>query len=154
MLKVGDKAPVIEVKDINNENVSLADLSGQYVVLYFYPKDDTPGCTKEACSFRDWNAELKKLGVKVVGGSKDSVTSHKKFVDKYSLNFDLWSDEDHQLIEAFGAWQKKSMMGQEYMGTVRSTFVIDPKGVILRVWDQVNPPEHGQEIHDFIKEII
>ena len=154
MLKVGDKAPVIEVKDINNENVSLADLSGQYIVLYFYPKDDTPGCTKEACSFRDWNAELKKLGVKVVGVSKDSVTSHKKFVNKYSLNFDLWSDEDHQLIEAFGAWQKKNMMGQEYMGTVRSTFVIDPKGVILRVWDQVNPPEHGQEIHDFIKEII
>lgn len=154
MLKVGDKAPVIEVKDINNEKVSLADLSDQYVVLYFYPKDDTPGCTKEACSFRDWNAELKKLGVKVVGVSKDSVTSHKKFVDKYSLNFDLWSDEDHQLIEAFGAWQKKSMMGKEYMGTVRSTFVIDPKGIILRVWDKVNPPEHGQEIHDFIKEII
>ena len=154
MLKVGDKAPVIEVKDINNENVSLTDLSGQHVVLYFYPKDDTPGCTKEACSFRDWNAELKKLGVKVVGVSKDSVTSHKKFIDKYSLNFDLWSDEDHQLIEAFGAWQKKSMMGKEYMGTVRSTFVIDPKGIILRVWDKVNPPEHGQEIHDFIKEII
>lgn len=154
MLKVGDKAPVIEVKDINNEKVSLADLSDQYVVLYFYPKDDTPGCTKEACSFRDWNAELKKLGVKVVGVSKDSVTSHKKFVDKYSLNFDLWSDEDHQLIEAFGAWQKKSMMGKEYMGTVRSTFVIDPKGIVLRVWDKVNPPEHGQEIHDFIKEII
>ena len=154
MLKVGDKAPVIEVKDINNENVSLADLSGQYVVLYFYPKDDTPGCTKEACSFRDWNAELKKLGVKVVGVSKDSVTSHKKFIEKYELNFDLWSDEDHQLIEAFGAWQKKSMMGKEYMGTVRSTFVIDPKGIILRVWDKVNPPEHGQEIRDFIKEII
>jgi len=154
MLKVGDKAPVIEVKDINNEKVSLADLSDQYVVLYFYPKDDTPGCTKEACSFRDWNAELKKLGVKVVGVSKDSVTSHKKFIEKYELNFDLWSDEDHQLIEAFGAWQKKSMMGKEYMGTVRSTFVIDPKGIILRVWDKVNPPEHGQEIHDFIKEII
>ena len=131
MLKVGDKAPVIEVKDINNEKVSLADLSDQYVVLYFYPKDDTPGCTKEACSFRDWNAELKKLGVKVVGVSKDSVTSHKKFIEKYELNFDLWSDEDHQLIEAFGAWQKKSMMGKEYMGTVRSTFVIDPKGIIL-----------------------
>ena len=135
MLKVGDKAPVIEVKDINNEKVSLADLSDQYVVLYFYPKDDTPGCTKEACSFRDWNAELKKLGVKVVGVSKDSVTSHKKFIEKYELNFDLWSDEDHQLIEAFGAWQKKSMMGKEYMGTVRSTFVIDPKGIVLRVWD-------------------
>ena len=154
MLKVGDKAPVIEVKDINNEKVSLADLSDQYVVLYFYPKDDTPGCTKEACSFRDWNAELKKLGVKVVGVSKDSVTSHKKFIEKYELNFDLWSDEDHQLIEAFGAWQKKSMMGKEYMGTVRATFVIDPKGIILRVWDKVNPPEHGQEIHDFINEII
>ena len=154
MLKVGDKAPVIEVKDINNEKVSLADLSDQYVVLYFYPKDDTPGCTKEACSFRDWNAELKKLGVKVVGVSKDSVTSHKKFIEKYELNFDLWSDEDHQLIEAFGAWQKKSMMGQEYMGTVRSTFVIDPKGIILRVWDKVNPPDHGQEIHEFIKGII
>ena len=145
--------PVIEVKDINNEMVSLADLDGQYVVLYFYPKDDTPGCTKEACSFRDWNAELKKIGVKVVGVSKDSAASHKKFIEKYELNFDLWSDEDHQLIEAFGAWQKKNMMGREYMGTVRSTFVIDPKGVVLRVWDKVNPPEHGEEVYNFIKEI-
>ncbi len=153
MLKVGDKVPVIEVKDINNEKVSLADLDGQYVVLYFYPKDDTPGCTKEACSFRDWNAELKKIGVKVVGVSKDSAASHKKFIEKYELNFDLWSDEDHQLIEAFGAWQKKNMMGREYMGTVRSTFVIDPKGVVLRVWDKVNPPEHGEEVYNFIKEI-
>jgi peroxiredoxin Q/BCP len=153
MLKVGDKVPVIEVKDINNEKVSLADLDGQYVVLYFYPKDDTPGCTKEACSFRDWNAELKKIGVKVVGVSKDSAASHKKFIEKYELNFDLWSDEDHQLIEVFGAWQKKNMMGREYMGTVRSTFVIDPKGVVLRVWDKVNPPEHGEEVYNFIKEV-
>ena len=152
MLRVGDKAPLnIKVLDSAGKQVSLADYRGRNVVLYFYPKDDTTGCTKEACSIRDWRDELRKLGAEVIGVSKDSPKSHRKFIEKYKLNFTLWSDEEHALIEAFGAWQKKKFMGREYMGTVRSTFAIDTAGKIINVWEKVTPDEHGQEMFNFFK---
>ncbi len=155
MLKVGDQAPLeIKVKSMQGQDVSLKDLLGKYVVVYFYPRDNTPGCTKEACSFRDVNTELKKLGVKVIGVSKDSVKSHQKFIDKYGLNFELWSDEEHKLIEAFGAWQEKKFMGRSFMGTVRSTFVIDPQGKIFQVWEKVKPDGHGEEVLKLMKETL
>ena len=151
MLKLKDKAPLnIKIEDERGKPVSLKDFLGQYAVLYFYPKDDTPGCMKEACSFRDWNADIKKLGVKIIGVSKDSPVSHQKFTKKYKLNFPLWSDKNHKLMDAFGTWQKKKFMGKEYFGTARSTFIIDPKGKILKVWKKVEPLNHGQEVYEFL----
>ena len=153
MLKRGDKAPTaVNVLDSDGKRISLAGLLGRYVVVYFYPKDNTSGCTKEACSIRDWRDELKKLGVEVVGVSKDSPKSHQGFSGKYKLNFSLWSDSDHKLMEAFGTWQKKKFMGREYKGATRSTFAIDPKGTIIRVWEKVTPDGHGEEIYRFFKE--
>lgn len=155
MLEVNQNAPLtIPVVDMNGKKVSLGDFSGDYVVVYFYPKDSTPGCTKEACSFRDYTSELSKLGVKVVGISKDSSASHQKFIEKNKLNFPLWSDSEHQLMEAFGVWEKKSFMGKEYMGTTRSTFVLDPKGKIIKVWPQVKPLNHAEEVWQFLYEYI
>ena len=152
MLTTGDKAPLKTViKDSEGNPVSLSERLGKPVVLYFYPKDDTPGCTKEACSFRDWNTDIQKLGVQIIGISKDSPKSHQKFAQKYHLNFELWSDEEHKLMEAFGTWQEKKFIGRKYMGTTRSTFVLDAQGNILKVWEKVNPLEHGQEVYEFLK---
>ena len=155
MLKTGDKAPTkIKILDSEGRSVSLADLADKYVVLYFYPKDDTPGCTKEACSIRDWKDDLKRLGVEIVGVSKDAPASHQKFTEKYKLNFKLWSDQKHELMSAFGTWQKKNFMGREYMGTTRSTFALDPKGKIINVWPKVTPENHGEEIYEFMNGYI
>ena len=155
MLKIADKAPTkIKILDDEGEKVSLEDLAGKYVVLYFYPKDDTPGCTKEACSIRDWKDDLKRMGVQIVGVSKDSPASHQKFMEKYKLNFRLWSDQKHELMKAFGVWQRKSFMGRSYMGALRSTFAINPKGKIIHVWGKVTPDDHGEEIYDFMREYI
>ncbi|MBX4211281.1 MAG: thioredoxin-dependent thiol peroxidase [Candidatus Yanofskybacteria bacterium] len=155
MLIIGDKAPLTtKIQDSDGNSVSLADRLGKPVVLYFYPKDDTPGCTKEACSFRDWNKDIQKLGVHVIGVSKDSPASHQKFAKKYHLNFELWSDQEHKLMEAFGTWQEKKFMGRKYMGTTRSTFVLDSKGKILKVWEKVNPLEHGKEIYEFLETLV
>ena len=154
MLKKGDKAPFsVKVRDSEGNMISLKDLLGSWVVLYFYPKDDTPGCTKEACSIRDWKSDIAQLGAKVIGVSKDTPASHLKFIKKYQLNFILWSDEEHKLMEAFGVWQKKKFMGREYMGTVRSTFAIDPKGTIIHVWEKVTPDNHGEEIYNYFKNL-
>ncbi len=151
MLIIGDKAPLdVIVEDSNGQAVSLRNYLGKMIVLYFYPKDDTPGCTKEACSIRDWRAEITKRRVEVIGVSKDSPASHKKFIQQYNLNFTLWSDHDHKLMEAFGTWQEKSFMGRKYMGTTRSTFLVDPKGIITMVWEKVTPDDHGKEILDRI----
>lgn len=151
MLTVGSSAPLdITVHDESGQPVSLRSFLGKYVVLYFYPKDDTPGCTTEACSFRDTNTELQKQGAVVIGISKDSPASHQKFKEKYHLNFPLWSDPDRKLIEAFGVWQQKKMMGKTYMGIARSTFLIDPTGNILNVWNTVSPKEHGQQVLEFL----
>lgn len=153
LLKAGSKAPSVSVLDSDGNKVSLKDFLGKWVVLYFYPKDDTPGCTKEACSIRDIRAEIKKAGAEVIGVSKDSPKSHLKFIDKYKLNFTLWSDEDHKLIEAFGSWQEKKFMGRTYMGTLRTTFIIDPKGKIVHVFEKVTPDTHGDDILAALKSI-
>lgn len=147
MLKIDQQAPLdIQVFDEHGQAISLKDALGKFVVLYFYPKDDTPGCTKEACSFRDANRELTKLGVRVIGVSKDTWQSHAKFKEKYHLNFELWSDPDRNLLSAFGAWGQKKTFGKIYMGILRSTFLIDPKGKIVKVWPAVKPEGHAQAV--------
>ena len=145
-LKVGDKAPAFTVNTNGGGQVSLADYKGRHVVLYFYPKDDTPGCTKEACSFRDNFAALKKKGAVVLGVSPDPVKSHDKFVEKFKLPFMLLADEDRKIVEAYGVWGEKSFMGRKYMGTFRVTFLIGPDGKIKRIWPQVKPEEHVAEV--------
>src|SRR3990170_6173954 len=125
---------------------SLSDYKGSWLVLYFYPKDFTPGCTKEACSFRDASREFSQRGVKIVGISKDSVASHKKFAEKYKLKFPLLSDTEHEVIEAYGAWGKKKFMGREYYGIIRNTVIINPKGKIVKEYKNVNPLVHSSEI--------
>lgn len=153
MLKIGDQAPLdILVTDDHGLPVKLRDVLGPLTIIYFYPKDDTPGCTTEACSFRDSQAELAKLNAQVIGVSKDPVKSHQKFHQKHELNFPLWSDPDHQLAEAFGVWVEKSFMGRKYMGMERSTFVLDEKGKIIQVWLEVTPKEHGQAVVEFIRQ--
>ncbi|TVQ27533.1 MAG: thioredoxin-dependent thiol peroxidase [Spirochaetaceae bacterium] len=146
MLKEGDKAPAFELQDQNGKTVSLGDFAGKHVVVYFYPKDDTPGCTKEACSFRDSYADLTAKGAVVLGVSADSPESHAKFAGKYDLPFTLLSDPDKTMIQAFGAWGVKKMYGKEYEGIMRSTFVIGPDGVITKVFPKVKPADHATEI--------
>lgn len=130
---------------------TLKDYRGKYVVLYFYPKDDTPGCTKEACNFRDSYHELQKLGVVILGVSKDSVKSHKKFADKYQLNFPLLSDESTETIKAYESWGEKKFMGRTYEGIIRNTFLIDKKGIIIKSYEKVNPLTHAKEIIEDLK---
>lgn len=154
MLNIGDVAPLdIKLNNLENETVSLSTLSGSRVILYFYPKDFTPGCTKEACDFRDFYSKVESLGFRVVGVSSDSVESHLKFKDKHELNFELWSDTDHQLAKAFGVWQEKKIFGKVGLGIVRSTFILDEIGKIIKVWPNVGVDGHTQEIFDFIKNI-
>lgn len=155
MLNVNDKAPLeVTLTDASGAIVSLADYKGKPVVLYFYPKDDTPGCTVEAKQFQDYSPQFKKLGVTVIGVSKDSEKSHQKFAGKYDLSFPLWSDVDQKLIDAFGVWQLKKFMGREYMGIVRATFIIDGKGTIVKVFPNVSPKEHGEEVFEFLKNFL
>jgi peroxiredoxin Q/BCP len=145
-LKVGDKAPDFTLQSDGGGKVSLKDLKGKTVVLYFYPKDDTSGCTAEACAFRDQLPDFSKLKATVLGLSKDSVDSHDKFKAKYDLTFPLLSDIDGKVTKAYGAWVEKSMYGRKYMGIDRSTFLIDGKGVIRRVWRKVKVPGHAEEV--------
>lgn len=130
-MKIGDKIPEILGKDQNGETVTAEQFRGKKVALYFYPKDNTPGCTAQACSLRDGYDDLRKTGFEIVGVSIDSEKSHQKFIEKFSLPFPLIADNDRKLVEAFGVWQEKSMMGKKFMGTVRTTFLIDEKGIIL-----------------------
>ena len=146
MLKEGDLAPDFELATYEGETVKLSDLRGRHVVLYFYPKDDTSGCTKEACGFRDNSQALDERNALVLGVSPDGVASHEKFRDKYELNFPLLSDPDHAVAEAYGAWGKKKMYGREYEGVLRSTFVIDPEGRIEKVYAKVKPAEHAVQV--------
>ena len=145
-LKEGDVAPDFSATTNGGEKISLADLKGKNVVLYFYPKDDTPGCTKEACAFRDEFAEFKKRGVVVLGVSVDSVKSHDKFVRKYKLPFTLLADEDKKIVQAYGVWGQKSMFGIKFMGIHRVTFLIGPNGRIKKIWPNVRPAEHVEEV--------
>ena len=145
-LQPGDKAPPFTLATDGGGKVKLSELKGQTVVLYFYPKDDTSGCTKEACGFRDNMARLTKAGAVVVGVSRDSVAKHDKFKAKYDLNFALGSDEDGKVCEAYGTWIEKSMYGRKYMGIDRATFLIDGKGIIRNVWRKVKVPGHVDEV--------
>jgi len=143
---VGKKAPAFKLPGSNGKTVSLADLAGKTVVLYFYPKDDTPGCTKEACDFRDSYAALKRKKVVVLGVSPDSLKAHAKFVDKFELPFPLLADEDHKVAERYGVWVEKSMYGRKYMGIERSTFVIGPDGKVKAAYRKVKVPGHVEEV--------
>ena len=146
MVKEGNKAPDFTSKDQNGNKVKLSDLKGQKVVLYFYPKDDTPGCTKEACSFRDANDLYAEKGIKVLGVSTDDERSHQKFISKFDLPFDLIADTDKTIVEKYGVWGEKSMYGKKYMGTLRKTFLIDEDGKIVKIFDKVNVSEHADEV--------
>jgi thioredoxin-dependent peroxiredoxin len=146
MLKEGDKAPDLTSKDQNGKTVTLKDLKGQRVVLYFYPKDDTPGCTKQACSFRDADSVYREKNIRVLGVSIDDEKSHQKFISKYELPFDLLADTDKSIVEAYGVWGEKSMYGKKYMGTHRKTFLIDENAKIVKIFDKVKVAEHADEV--------
>jgi thioredoxin-dependent peroxiredoxin len=152
-IEPGKKAPAFTLVADDGTKVRLADLAGSPVVLYFYPKDDTPGCTKEACAFRDLKADLKKLGAKIFGVSPNDVTSHVKFRDKYDLNFPLLADPDHATAEKYGAWREKNMYGNKSMGVQRSTYLIDAEGKVAKVWKRVQVDGHDQQVLEALKEL-
>ena len=152
-LNIGDKAPQIELLDDKGEMRRLDDYTGKPVIVYFYPKDDTPGCTSEACSFRDNLSEFNKIDAVILGISKDSVKSHAKFRDKYDLNFPLLADEDGVVCTAYGAWQEKSMYGKKYMGIQRMTFLIDGNGKIAHIWPKVSVTGHTKEVLGELKKL-
>ena len=147
------KAPAFSLKATDGTTVKLSELKGKPVVLYFYPKDDTPGCTKEACAFRDRLPELQKLGAVVLGVSADDVASHRKFSEKFSLNFPLLADTDHKMAEEYGAWREKNMYGKISMGIQRSTFLIDAQGAVVKVWKKVSVDGHDQQVIDALKSL-
>jgi len=142
-----------EIVTDGGKKLKLSELRGKPVVLYFYPKDDTPGCTREACAFRDQKKSLAKLGVTVLGVSADSVASHGKFRDKFQLNFPLLADTDHKVAEKYGAWREKNMYGKKSMGIVRSTYLIDAEGKVARVWKKVNVDGHDQAVLEALAEL-
>jgi thioredoxin-dependent peroxiredoxin len=144
--KEGNAAPDFELASDTGEKVKLSDLRGRPVVLYFYPKDDTPGCTKEACGFRDDYAQYARAGVVILGVSPDSPKSHTAFKEKFHLPFPLLADEDRKVLKKYGVWGKKKFMGREYMGVLRTTFLIGPDGKLLRIFEKVKPEGHSQEI--------
>ena len=150
-LKEGDKAPDFTAKDQNGKTVSLADFNGKTVILYFYPKDDTPGCTAEACDFRDNYQSLVGKGFEVIGVSTDDEKSHKKFETKYSLPFPLIADESKEIVEAYGVWGEKNMYGKVYMGTMRTTFIIDANGIIKKIINKVDTKASSQQVLDILQ---
>ena len=150
-LEVGDKAPDFTLAASDGSQLSLKDMAGKKVVIYFYPRDNTPGCTMEACSLRDYNADLKGAGVEVLGVSKDSLKSHENFINKYNLNFRLLSDEDHKMSEAYGAWGETIMYGKPVIGMKRITYLIDEQGRVAKYWGKVNTKTHGKDVLDAIK---
>jgi len=151
MMEVGKPAPEISLPDQNGKIVTLSKLKGLPVVLYFYPKDDTSGCTKEACAFRDAIADYEKLGAKIVGISPDGTESHTKFIKKHGLPFTLLADTDKKACEAYGVWKEKSMYGKKYMGVERTTFVIDAKGIVREVFPKVKVDGHASAVLQAIK---
>ena len=152
-LKEGTLAPDFKTLDQDGKNHKLSDYKGQWVLIYFYPKDDTPGCTKEACAIRDMMPNFKKLKLKVFGVSVNDVKSHKKFAEKYDLPFTLLADPDKKVVKKYGVWGKKKFIGREYMGTFRTSFLIDPKGKIAKVYEKVNPETHATEILEDLKKL-
>jgi peroxiredoxin Q/BCP len=146
MVKEGEAAPDFEARDAEGNTVKLSDLRGRKVVLYFYPKDDTPGCTKEACSFRDSFAEFERRGIRVLGVSLDDEGSHRKFADKYKLPFTLLADTGHAVADRYGVYGEKQFAGRKYMGVDRKTFLIDERGRVVRVFDKVDVERHADEV--------
>ncbi len=146
MLKAGDPAPNFTLVSDGGQEVSLSDYRGQKVVLYFYPKDDTPGCTAEACAFRDDHSDIVAAGAAVLGVSPDTIKSHDKFKAKYNLPFALLSDPDHRVADMYGAWGEKKMFGKSYEGILRSTFIVDEEGTIVKVFPKVTPKGHSREV--------
>lgn len=151
ILKEGDKVPEFSGATDTGQTISQADFKGKPLIVYFYPKDDTPGCTQEACDFRDNLARLQAKGAAIIGVSKDSVKKHEKFRDKYSLNFPLLADEDGSVCEAFGTIAEKSMFGKKYMGIDRSTFLIDENGVVQKIWRKVKVKGHADEVAEALE---
>ncbi len=151
MLKVGIKAPAFSLLNQNDEKISLKDYLGKKIVLYFYPKDNTSGCTKEACNFRDAFPKFKKTDAIILGISPDSVDSHKKFAEKYQLNFNLLADEEKKVVQLYGVWKEKSMYGRKYMGVERTTFIIDEKGKIKNIFTKVKVDGHDKEVLEALK---
>ncbi len=149
-LDIGDKAPDFSLPTDGGGNITLSDFKGQKVIIYFYPKDDTSGCTKEACAFNDNLSNFEKLGVKIIGISKDSPQKHDKFKEKYGLKFTLASDEECKICEKYGTWVEKSMYGRKYMGIERSTFLIDEDGKIKKIWRKVKVKNHVDDVLESI----
>jgi peroxiredoxin Q/BCP len=152
-IEEGEQAPAFTLATDDGTQVELSDLKGTPVVLYFYPRDDTPGCTKQACAFRDRQDEITRLGAKVFGISPDTVASHVKFRDKFELNFPLLADPDHQVAEKYGAWREKNMYGKKSMGIQRSTFLIDADGKVAKLWKKVTVDGHDQQVIDALGEL-
>lgn len=152
-LKEGNKAPDFKAMDQDGKDHKLSDYLGKWVLLYFYPKDDTPGCTKEACSIRDAWPDFKKLKMQVFGISIQDEKSHKKFSDKYDLPFTLLADPEKKIVEKYGVWGEKSMYGRKYMGTLRQSFLVDPKGKIAKIYEKVNPVSHASDILEDFKKL-
>lgn len=153
MLEAGDSAPDFTLPDQNGDQLTLSDLRGQTVVLYFYPRADTPGCTTQACGIRDHRADYERAGVRVIGVSPDPVGAVAKFAGKHGLDFTLLADQDHSVAEAYGTWGEKRMGGKSYWGVLRSTFIIDPDGEISRVFPKVSPKTHDDEILAALSEL-
>jgi peroxiredoxin Q/BCP len=151
-LKVGDKAPEINAPDQNGKKIHLKDFKGKKVVLYFYPKDDTPGCTAEACNLRDHYTELKEKGIEVIGVSCDPIKSHQKFIDKHNLPFTLVADEEKKVVNDYGVWGPKKFMGKTYNGISRTTFIINEQGVIKAIIEKVDTKNHTQQILEIINQ--
>lgn len=152
-LHIGEKAPAINLPDQDGRSHTLDEVKGNWLLLYFYPKDDTPGCTKEACGLRDNLPKFQKLSCTVWGVSADSVKKHKKFAEKYGLPFTLLADEEKKVIEAYGVWAKKKFMGREYMGVLRTSFLISPEGKIAVMYENVKPEEHPAEVLADLKKL-
>ena len=153
MLKINSKAPLFTTESTSKSNYSLKDSFGKYIVLYFYPKDNTPGCTIETNDFNKLLSKFSKLNCEVYGISKDNLDSHFKFKDKYKIKFDLLADEDLKLLKKYKVWGKKKFMGREFMGTIRSTYLIDKKGIIIKAWDNVKVKDHANEVLETLKSI-
>jgi peroxiredoxin Q/BCP len=145
-LKINEKAPAFVLPDQDGKPHQLSDWKGQWLLLYFYPKDDTPGCTKEACTLQERLPDFKKAGLEAVGISVDSVKSHRKFADKYKLTFPLLADEKKEVVQLYRVWGKKKFMGKEYLGIARSSFLIDPQGRIAKIYPKVDPAVHAEEV--------
>ena len=154
MIKINSKAPICNLPSSNNQNFEINKNLNQYLAIYFYPRDNTPGCTSEAKDFSKLYKEFKKLDCEVIGISNDNIESHKKFIDKFKIPFQLLSDEKMVMLKKYGVWGEKSMYGKKFMGIKRTTVLINPKGKILKIWNNVKVTDHAKEVLNFLKEVI